>query len=96
MFLTSEMFDNTTAKEYNVFYRALLEWINQIKSLFLSPDSSDESLLDWEHLDEQTRLRFQIQEELDSLKNELELVATISDSSQRGIDNKLNRHLTAD
>ena len=96
MLLTSEMFDKTTAKEYNVFYSALLDWINKINGLFLSPDSSDENLLDWEHLDEQTRLRFQIQEELDSLKNDLELVATISRSSQRGIDKKLNRHLTAD
>lgn len=96
MLLTSEMFDNTTTKEYNVFYSALLDWINRIKNLFLSSDSSEVSVLDWENMDECTRLRLQIQEELDSLKNDLELVATISNNSQRDIDNKLNRHLTAD
>ncbi len=95
MLLTSEMFDKTTAKDYNVFYSALLDWINRIKGLFMSSDTSDENVLDWENMDERTRLRLQIQEELDSLKNDLELVATISNSSRRGIDNKLNRHIDA-
>ena len=96
MFLTSEMFNETTAKEYNVFYNAFLEWSARIKSLFQYAGSSVEIVLDWGNMDEQTRLRFQIQEELDSLKSDLELVATISDGSQRGIDNKLNRHIDAD
>ena len=93
--LTSDMFDDITIKDYNVFYSALLDWINKIKGLFLPSDSSDENLIDWGNMDDSVRLRLQIQEELDSLKNDLELVATISDSSQRGIDNKLNRHITA-
>ncbi len=91
MLLTSEMFNETTVKEYNVFYSAFLDWSDRISRLFLSTESSDENVLDWENMDKQTHLRFQIQGELDSLKSDLELVATISDSL-RGIDNKLNRY----
>ena len=83
------MFNDITTKQYNVFYTALLDWSDRIRNMFESSVSSDDNILDWENMDEQTRLRFQIIEELDSLKNDLELVATISEGDQHKINGKL-------
>lgn len=87
--LTSDMFNDITTKQYNVFYTALLDWSDRIRNMFESFVSSEDNILDWENMDEQTRLRFQIIEELDSLKNDLELVATISEGDQHKINGKL-------